>query len=90
LLARAFAAALAGADRMSHDGAMTDTKTRAMPSPLPPTEAELAQWNALSREEQVNRYREALSHPDCDIVTETTMAEILAEAQARGAARRRG
>ena len=90
MLARAFAAALAGADRMSYDGAMTDAKTRAMPSPLPPTEAELAEWNALSREEQVNRYREALSHPDCDIVTETTMAEILAEAQARVAARRRG
>jgi hypothetical protein len=69
---------------------MTNTKTRAMPSPLPPTEAELAEWNALSREEQVSRYREALSHPDCDVVTETTMAEILAEAQARVAARRHG
>lgn len=64
---------------MSYNGPITDMKTRAMPSPLPPTEAELAEWNALSREEQVNRYREALSHPDCDIVTETTMAEILAE-----------
>jgi hypothetical protein len=66
---------------------MTETKTRAMPSPLPPTEAELAEWNALSREEQVARYREALSHPACDIVTETTMAEILSEARARVAAR---
>jgi hypothetical protein len=90
LLARAFAAALAGADRMSYNGPITDMKTRAMPSPLPPTEAELAEWNALSREEQVNRYREALSHPDCDIVAKTTMPEILAEAQARVAAHRRG
>jgi hypothetical protein len=69
---------------------MTDSQTRAMPSPLPPTEAELAEWNALSREEQVRRYREALSHPDCDVVTDTTMAEILVEAQARVAARRHG
>jgi hypothetical protein len=69
---------------------MTDTKTRAMPSPLPPTDAELAEWNALSREEQVSRYRDALSHADCAIVTETTMSEILAEAQARVAARRHG
>jgi hypothetical protein len=68
---------------------MTETKTRAMPSPLPPTEAELAEWNALTREEQVARYREALAHPDCAVTTDTTMAEILAEAQAR-VARRRG
>jgi hypothetical protein len=72
---------------------MADTRdldALAVPSPRPPTEAELAAWNALSREEQVSRYREALSHPDCAIVTDTTMAEILAEAQARVAARRHG
>jgi hypothetical protein len=66
---------------------MTKTKTRATPSALPPTKAELEEWNALSREEQVKRYREALAHPDCDIVTDDTMADILAEAQARFTAR---
>ena len=88
--AEPFGPGLAGATRMRYDSVMTDTKTRAMPSPLPPTEVELAEWNALSREEQVSRYREALSHPDCDVVTDTTMAAILAEAQARLAARRHG
>jgi hypothetical protein len=67
---------------------MPDTKTHASPSALPPTKAELEEWNALSREEQVKRYREALAHPDCNIVTDDTMADILAEAQARLAARR--
>lgn len=61
---------------------MADTKTRVMPSPLPPTGAELAEWNALSREEQVSRYREYLSHPDCDTFTDETPDQILAVARA--------
>jgi len=52
-------------------------------SPLPPTEAELAAWNALRRDEQVARYQDHLSHPDCDRVSRSTMADILAEARAR-------
>ena len=66
---------------------MTAATTRAAPSPLPPTEAELAGWNALTRDEQVARYREYLSHPDCDRVSGVSMADILAEARARGAQR---
>ena len=69
---------------------MTDTKTHAMPSPLPPTEAELAEWNALSRDEQVARFREYLSHPDCERVSDATMADVLVEGRERVAARRRG
>jgi hypothetical protein len=53
-----------------------------MPSPLPPTDAELAEWNALSREEQVSRYREYLSNPDCDTFTDETPDQILAAARA--------
>jgi hypothetical protein len=37
---------------------MTDATTRAMPSALPPSEAELAKWRALSRQEQLARYRD--------------------------------
>ncbi len=67
---------------------MPMTTTRLMPSALPPSEAELAAWNALTRDEQISSYREALSHPDCDLVSSATMADILTEARARVAARR--
>ncbi|MGO9771278.1 MAG: hypothetical protein ACLPSW_17345 [Roseiarcus sp.] len=69
---------------------MTDTKTRAMPSPLPPTEAELAEWNALTRDQQIARYRDYLWRPDCERVSSATMADVLAEGRERVAARRRG
>lgn len=62
------------------------TTTRVMPSPLPPTEAELAAWNALTRDEQIARYREYLAHPDCDRISSATMADILAEAHAHARA----
>jgi len=67
---------------------MSETATRVSPSPLPPTEAEQAAWNRLTRDEQIARYREYLSHPDCDEVSAATMADILAEA--RAAAGKRG
>jgi hypothetical protein len=69
---------------------MTETTTRATPSPLPPTEAELEAWNALTRDEQIARYREYLSHPDCERVSSATMADVLVEGRERVAARRRG
>jgi hypothetical protein len=75
---------------MRYYSVMTDTKLRAMPSPLPPTEAELEAWNALTRDEQIARYREYLSHPDCERVSSATMADVLAEARERVAHRRRG
>lgn len=65
------------------------TRTDAMPSATP-TEAELAAWAALSREAQVSRYREALTHPDCSAVTDDSMGDILAAARERVAARGHG
>jgi hypothetical protein len=67
-----------------------DVKARAMPSPLPPTEAGLAEWNALSRDEQIARYREYLTHPDCERVSKASMADVLTAARERAAARKRG
>jgi hypothetical protein len=67
---------------------MTDAPTRALPSALPPTEAELAKWEMLSREEQLDRYREVLRHPDCQRISGATMDDIRARAKQRAAARR--
>ena len=69
---------------------MPDTMARTMPSPLPPTKAELAAWNGLTRDEQIARYREYLAHPDCDRISSATMIDVLAEARARVASRRGG
>jgi hypothetical protein len=55
----------------------------------PPNEAEMAAWRALTRDEQVRLYQEALAHPDCGVATDDSMEDILAEAKAR-LARRRG
>jgi hypothetical protein len=66
-----------------------DPDIYAAPSPLPPTEAELEEWNALTRDEQIARYREYFAGPDCDAFTNETPDEILAAARAQVAARRR-
>jgi hypothetical protein len=60
-----------------------------MPSATP-TEAELAAWAALPRDEQVRRYQEALAHPDCSVATDDSMTDILAAARRRVAARANG
>jgi hypothetical protein len=57
-----------------------------MPSATP-TDAELAAWAVLPRDEQVRRYQEALAHPDCSTPTNDTMSDILAAARQRVAAR---
>ncbi|GLH82476.1 hypothetical protein SSBR45G_73850 [Bradyrhizobium sp. SSBR45G] len=62
---------------------MTDPKPRLLPSALPPGEAELAEWQALSRKEQLACYRAALLHPDCLRISTATMSDILAEARRR-------
>jgi hypothetical protein len=36
----------------------------------------------LGRDEQIARYREYLSHPDCDTFTDETPEQILAAARA--------
>jgi hypothetical protein len=81
---------LANSAQPRYLGQMRDAKARALPSPLPPTEAELAAWNALTRDEQIARYREYLSHPDCERISDATMDDVLAQARARVAARQRG
>ena len=60
-----------------------------MPSAIP-TEAELAAWAALPRDEQVRRYQEMFAHPDCNTFTADTPDDILAAARQRVAARRHG
>jgi hypothetical protein len=67
---------------------MTETATRPFPSALPPTATELAAWRALSRDEQLARYREALEAPDAGRVSKSTMAGVLTAARQRVAARR--
>ena len=61
-----------------------------MPSALPPTKVELAEWNALTRDEQIARYRDYLAQPDCDRISDATMSDVLTEARARVASRRGG
>ncbi len=67
---------------------MTETAMRPFPSALPPTEAELAAWRALSRDEQLARYREALQAPEARRVSKATMADVLTAARQLVAARR--
>jgi hypothetical protein len=67
----------------------TGKPTRVMPSATP-TESELEAWAALSRDEQVARYQEALAHPDCGTPTKDSMSDILAAARQRVAARTNG
>lgn len=66
------------------------TPTEIAPSATIADEADLAAWNALSRDEQVRRYRDALAHPACDTLTADSMSDILAAARQRVAARRHG
>jgi hypothetical protein len=53
-----------------------------VPSALPPSEADLAAWHALSRDEQ------ALQNIGRERVIDTSMATILTKARRRVAARR--
>jgi hypothetical protein len=66
-----------------------EKSTRALPSATP-TEAELADWTALPRDEQVRRYQEMFRHPDCNTFTADTPDDILAAAKQRISARRHG
>lgn len=67
---------------------MNDIDTRPFPSSRPPTESELVAWRALSRDEQLTRYRDALQAPDAGRVSKGTMADVLTAARQRVAARR--
>ena len=61
----------------------------AMPSATP-NDGEIAAWDHLSREEQLRRYRQALTHPDRCMASDDTMGDILASAKERVAARHHG
>ena len=70
---------------------MSDTKT--LPGVMPsaaPSEADIAAWNELPRDEQLRRMREALAHADCNTVSTLTMADIRKLAHERIAERNRG
>lgn len=62
---------------------MTDTITfpDVMPSATP-TEAEIAAWKSLPRDEQLRRLRLELDHPDCSVVSTATMDDITAKGRA--------
>jgi hypothetical protein len=67
---------------------MTDTRTTSAElSLLPPTQAELAAWHALTRDGQLARYRAYLTQPDCQRISTATMDDIRAEARQRLRAR---
>ncbi|MET3612510.1 hypothetical protein ABID16_000815 [Rhizobium aquaticum] len=53
-----------------------------MPSATP-SPAEIAAWDALSRDEQLQRLRASFEDPDCSRVGTMTMAEILESALAK-------
>jgi hypothetical protein len=67
----------------------SSAQTEISPSATP-TDAELAAWTALPRDEQVRRYQEALAHPDCSQPSSETMNDILTIARQRVAARANG
>jgi hypothetical protein len=70
---------------------MTDTKT--FPDVRPSatsTEAEIAAWQSLPRDEQLRRLRLELNHPDCSVVSSATMADIRAAGHALAMKRRNG
>ena len=79
--------------RLRYNARMTEAselEVMTMPSALPPSEAELAAWHALSREEQLARYRQALQHPSRRRISDATMVDLLTKARRRVAARRNG
>jgi hypothetical protein len=59
-------------------GKTTDSMAFAMP-----TGEDIAVWNTLSREEQLARLRKECAHPDCDAISDDSMADILALAKER-------
>jgi len=60
---------------------MADKQTKLLPSALPASEAELAEWQGLSREEQIARYREVMEHPDSLRVSGSSVRDVLTNAR---------
>ena len=77
------------AGQMWYNLPMSNTLTRVMPSAAP-TDAEIAAWQALPRDEQFARLKEALNHPDSSVDSGLTMEQIKANARTRAAQRNPG
>ncbi len=60
-----------------------------MPSATP-SDREIAEWQALPRDEQLRRMQLSLQHPDTEIESTVTMADIRLRAQQRAAKVRHG
>ena len=58
----------------------TDKLADVLPSTIP-SEEDIRNWEALSRDEQLRRLRAALTHPDCSIAAPDSMSEVLAAAR---------
>lgn len=70
---------------------MSDTET--IPDVMPsatPSEAEIAAWQALPRDEQLRRMRLALAHPDTSAVSTASMDDIRARGRELAARLRNG
>jgi hypothetical protein len=67
----------------------TNRSTLTFPSATP-TEAELAEWATLPRDEQMRRYQDLFRHTDCNTFTTDLPDDILDAARKRVVARRRG
>ncbi len=55
-----------------------------LPTVMPeatPSDADIAAWQALPRDEQLHRLRAKLANPDCATVSTATMGDILSRAQ---------
>lgn len=48
-----------------------------------PTEADLAEWQAMTRDEQLAAFQELANHPDASTPTDSTVADILAKVLSR-------
>jgi hypothetical protein len=80
---------LDGKHRPCYTPRMTQTKTRYTPSSWTvPTEDDDRQWEALTRDEQVEALRDLLTSPACLTPTDTTIAEIIERTRSANRARR--
>jgi hypothetical protein len=63
-----------------------DTLTAVTPSATP-SEADIAAWQALPRDEQLRRLKAEITRPDASVASTTTFADIRAAIAARRASR---
>lgn len=67
---------------------MTDTMDKTdIRAWVAPTEADIAEWNRLSRDEQLRALRDHVTHPDAGAKGAVTMDDIWVDVRARRLAR---